>query len=120
MQRTHLGAPSGLGARYAWLGNSKAGEGSMTITDSKPNERVALDLNFIKPFKSQNVTVFALTPVAAQGTEVKWTMSGKHNTATKAFSLVTSMDKIVGKDFEQGLANLKALAEADAQRGATV
>jgi uncharacterized protein YndB with AHSA1/START domain len=118
MQRTHSGAPSGTGANYAWSGNSKAGEGSMTITESKPDERILLDLHFIRPFKSSNVTEFVLTP-AAQGTQVTWTMSGKHNTATKAFSLVSDMDKLVGKDFEEGLANLKVLAEAEAGRGAT-
>lgn len=91
----------------------------MTIVESKPSERVLLDLNFIKPFTSANVTEFLLRP-AAQGTQVTWTMTGKHNTATKAFSLVSDMDKIVGKDFEQGLANLKAAAEADASRGATL
>jgi uncharacterized protein YndB with AHSA1/START domain len=119
MQRTHSGAPSGIGAKYAWSGNSKAGEGSMTIMESKPSERIVVDLNFIKPFKSSNVTEFVLKPVA-QGTQVTWTMTGKHNTATKAFSLVADMDKLVGKDFEQGLANLKVAAEADASRGATL
>ncbi len=119
MQRTHSGAPAGVGARYAWSGNKKAGEGSMTITDSRANERVLIDLDFLKPFKSSNVTEFALSP-AASGTQVSWTMTGKQNTALKAFSLVTSMDKIVGGDFERGLANLKSLAEADAQRGTTV
>lgn len=115
MKRTHSGAPSGVGATYAWSGNSKAGEGSMTIRDSKPGERVLLDLNFLKPFKSSNVTEFALTPTES-GTDVVWTMSGKHNTATKAFSLIQSMDKIVGKDFEQGLANLKSVSETEARR----
>ena len=91
----------------------------MTITDSKPAERVMLDLNFIKPFKSSNVTDFALTP-AAPGTQVTWTMKGTNTVATKAFSLFMNMDKLVGGDFERGLANLKAVAEADAGKGATV
>ncbi len=119
MQRTHSGAPAGVGARYAWSGNSKAGEGSMTITDSTPNERVLIDLDFLKPFKSSSITEFALSRAAA-GTQVSWTMTGKHNIATKAFSLVTSMDKIVGGDFERGLTNLKSAAEGDATRGAMV
>ena len=119
MQRTLSGAASGTGAKYAWLGNSKAGQGSMTITDSKPAERVALDLHFIKPFKSTNVTEFALAPAAA-GTQVTWTMTGTNTTATKAFSMFMNMDKLVGGDFERGLANLKAVAEADAAKGATV
>jgi uncharacterized protein YndB with AHSA1/START domain len=119
MQRTLSGAPSGTGARYAWLGNSKAGQGSMTITDSRPGERVVLDLSFIKPFKSNNVTEFALTP-AARGTQVTWTMKGTNTTVTKAFSLFMNMDKLVGGDFERGLANLKTVAEADAGKGATV
>jgi len=115
MRRTHSGAPSGVGATYAWSGNSKAGEGSMTIRESKPGERVLLDLNFLKPFKSSNVTEFVLTPMETS-TKVDWTMSGKHNTATKAFSLIQSMDKIVGKDFEQGLANLKSVSENAVRR----
>jgi uncharacterized protein YndB with AHSA1/START domain len=119
MQRTLSGAPSGTGASYAWLGNSKAGQGSMTITDSRPGERVVLDLHFIKPFKSNNVTEFALTP-GAGGTQVTWTMKGTNTTATKAFSLFMNMDKLVGGDFERGLANLKTVAEADAGKGATV
>jgi len=119
MQRTLTGPPSGTGAKYAWSGNSKAGEGSMTITDSKPNERVVLDLNFIKPFKSSNVTDFALAP-AERGTQVTWTMNGTNTTATKAFSLFMNMDKLVGGDFVRGLANLKAVSEADASRGPTV
>jgi len=114
MQRTHSGAGSGKGAKYAWSGNSKAGEGSMTITDSIPNDSLTIDLEFIKPFKTSNVTEFTLVP-AETGTEVTWTMTGKHNTVTKAFSLFANMDTLVGKDFEQGLTNLKALAEANAR-----
>jgi hypothetical protein len=110
MQRTFSGAQSGVGARYAWLGNSKAGQGSMHMTESNPNDRVALDLDFIKPFKSSNVIEFTLKP-SGSATQVTWTMSGNNTTMTKAFSLIASMDKLVGKDFDKGLANLKALAE---------
>ena len=114
MKRTFSGAPAGVGAVYSWSGNSKAGEGSMAITDSVPSSRIALDLNFIRPFKSSNVTEFTLKPTA-DGVNLNWAMSGANTTMGKAFSLVTSMDKLVGKDFERGLTNLTTLAERDAR-----
>jgi hypothetical protein len=117
MMRTFSGAQSGVTSTYTWSGNSKAGEGSMAITESVPSQRIALDLNFVRPFKSSNVIVFAFAPIAS-ATQVTWTMTGRNNTMTKLMSLVTSMDKLVGKDFEQGLSNLKALAEAEAKRRA--
>ena len=117
MMRTFSGAPSGVAAVYTWSGNSKAGEGSMTITESVQSQRIALDLNFLRPFKSSNVTVFNFAPVAG-GTQLTWAMSGRNTTLTKLMSLVTSMDKLVGKDFEQGLTNLTALAETEAKRRA--
>lgn len=58
MTRTYTGPGSGVGASYAWSGNKKAGSGTMTITESVPNDRVVLDLSFLKPFKAENVTTF--------------------------------------------------------------
>lgn len=117
MSKTFTGAAAGVGSVYSWSGNKKAGEGSMAITESIPNERIALDLNFLRPFKSSNVTEFTLTPTAG-GTQVKWEMSGDNTIPGKVISLVASMDKLVGKDFEAGLAKLKSLAEAEAGRTA--
>ena len=108
--RTYGGADHGVGATYSWKGNRKAGQGSMEITGSTP-ERVEVALAFLKPFKSESVVVFTIAP-AAGGTEVTWTMSGEQKGMAGLFGRIVSMDKLVGKDFERGLARLKAAAEA--------
>ena len=111
MQKTFAGATSGVGASLHWSGNKKAGEGRMTITESKPVERVVTALQFIRPFAANNVAEFALAR-AGGGAAVDWSMSGRNNFMLKAFGLFTDMDKMIGKDFEEGLANLKRVAEA--------
>lgn len=110
LTRTYTGAPEGKGAKYAWKGNSDVGEGTMEITDATAPARVAIQLHFIKPFEATNETEFALD---AQGdsTNVTWTMTGKNPFISKLMQVFVSMDKMVGKDFESGLANLKAAAE---------
>lgn len=110
MQRVHSGAPSGKGAQYAWTGNGDVGAGKMEITDFTPPSRVAIKLDFIKPFASSNLTEFTLLPKDGQ-TQVTWTMSGPMPFISKIMSVFMSMDRIVGTDFEKGLANLKAAAE---------
>lgn len=110
MKKTFGGAPAGAGATYAWAGNSKAGEGTMAITESRPNERIKIDLEFIKPFAAQNGTEFAFSEDHGQ-TGVSWSMTGSKNLVMKAMGLFMSMDKMIGGDFERGLANLKAVAE---------
>ncbi len=119
MKRVYGDIPAGTGATYHWTGNDKVGEGNMAITDSRPGELVVIALEFIKPFKASNVTTFALA-TEASGTRVTWSMDGTHDLMGKAMSIFMNMDKMVGGDFEKGLANLKALAEADAQRPAEV
>ena len=109
LQRSYSGAEKGVGARYAWAGK-KAGTGNMLITGDTP-ARITLALNFEKPFKAENVAEFELT-AEGKGTRVTWSMSGKKNLMSKVFGLFMNMDELVGKDFEAGLANLKALAEA--------
>ena len=110
MHKTFTGPESGVGAFYGWSGNSKAGEGSMKITGSTPSSQVVIDLQFLEPFKSASVTTFTLAPEGA-GTKLTWSMDGTNNLMSKAMSLVTSMDKMVGPDFERGLASLKSVAE---------
>lgn len=110
LERTYSGAGSGVGAHYAWSGNRKAGRGSMEITGSTP-ERIEVTLSFLKPWKATNAVSFTLTP-AHGGTEVEWAMSGEQRGAAAIFGKLVSMDKLVGKDFEKGLARLKAVAEA--------
>jgi hypothetical protein len=109
MTRTHSGAPSGKGAAYAWQGNKKVGEGRMEITDASPAQ-VDIKLDFFKPFEAHNTAQFTLQPRDG-GTQVTWTMSGAQPYMMKVMTLFCSMDKMVGKDFEAGLANLKAVAE---------
>lgn len=110
LKRTYSGPDSGVGASYAWEGNRKAGSGQMVITESVPGSKVVLDLNFLKPFKAENVTTFILEPNGA-GTTVRWQMTGKNNLFFRIVGVVFPMDKMVGKDFEKGLAQLKAAAE---------
>lgn len=110
MKKDLGGPPAGVGSSYAWEGNSKAGKGRMEITESDAPRRVKLDLNFIKPFKSNNVTEFHLQPRDA-GTNVRWTMDGPAPLPTKVMMVFMNMDKMVGRDFDEGLANLKRVAE---------
>ncbi|NHZ34977.1 SRPBCC family protein [Massilia rubra] len=110
MQRVHSGAPSGKGALYAWTGNDDVGAGKMEITELTPPSRVVIKLDFIKPFEVSNVTEFTLVPKDGQ-TQVSWTMSGPMPFISKIMSVFMSMDRIIGRDFEKGLANLKAAAE---------
>ncbi|MFE5703022.1 SRPBCC family protein [Rhodococcus koreensis] len=110
LKRTYSGPDSGVGASYAWEGNRKAGSGQMVITESVPGSKVVLDLIFLKPFKAENVTTFLLEPNGA-GTTVRWQMTGKNNLFFRIVGVVFPMDKMVGKDFEKGLAQLKAAAE---------
>ncbi len=111
MTKTYNGEPGAVGSTYHWTGNRKVGEGTMTITDSTPDERVVLDLKFIKPFKSESVTELELTP-AGDGTEVTWRMTGATTFMVKVMSLFgKSMDKMVGPDFEKGLTQLKTVTE---------
>ena len=109
LERTYSGADAGVGADYSWKGNKKVGTGNMQITGSTPS-RIDVDLEFIAPFKASNKTVFELAP-ATGGTELSWTMTGNRNFL---FDLMGKlfMDKAISKDFDNGLASLKELAEA--------
>jgi hypothetical protein len=115
MKQTYEGAPAGAGAAYAWEGDKKVGQGRMSITESRTNELVSMKLEFIKPFASVATTEFALKPDGNQ-TSVTWSMSGENNFIGKAFCLFMNMDKMVGGDFERGLANLKSVTEAAAKK----
>ena len=110
-KNTFDGAPAGKGAKFAWDGNNKVGAGRMTITDSQPPELIRINLEFLRPFKAINTTEFSFKPNGS-GTEVTWNMFGKSNFMSKAFGLFVNCDKMIGKDFEKGLASLKSLAEA--------
>jgi hypothetical protein len=110
MKRTYTGAPAGLGAVYAWRGNRKVGAGRMEIIETSPPLRLAIALHFLKPFEARNVAEFQLEPVGP-ATRVTWAMNGRANPVMKAMGLFMSMDQMVGRDFETGLANLKRVSE---------
>ncbi len=105
---TFDGPPAGPGASFAWAGNKQVGEGRMTCIESQPGALVKFRLEFLKPFKATNTTEFNFKVVGDQ-TDVTWTMYGKNNFLAKAFSLFMECDKMIGPDFEKGLANLKAI-----------
>jgi uncharacterized protein YndB with AHSA1/START domain len=110
MKRTYGGAPSGVGATYSWESQGKAGVGGMEITKTSAPNLVTLSLNFTKPMKARNMVDFTLEP-QGETTKVTWAMYGPSPLAAKVMGLFVSMDSLVGKDFETGLANLKAVAE---------
>ncbi len=110
MQRTFSGASSGVGAMYAWSGNGKAGAGSMEIKTVTSPLNAQIALNFIKPITTNNVIEFMLEP-KGDSTGVTWVMRGPLPFVSKVMTVFVSMDALVGKDFEAGLANLKAAAE---------
>ena len=111
LRRTYSGADAGVGAVYAWEGNKKAGRGDMRITADTP-EQVDVALHFEKPFPSRSRIELALTPAWGTSTHVEWRMHGELSGVMKLFSVVKSMDSLVGPDFEKGLARLKRVAES--------
>lgn len=110
MQGTYQGPVEGPGAIYDFKGSGHSGEGSIEIVGHKPTAEVTMQLNMRKPMKAQNLIVFSLTP-AEDATEVTWLMQGKVPFVGKILHLLFSMDKMVGRDFESGLASLKSIAE---------
>jgi hypothetical protein len=105
------GSSSGEGAIFRWAGNADVGEGSMTITESRPNDLVRIDLHFVKPFEDTAITQFTLKDEGDQ-TAVTWSMDGKNNLLAKIFCLFMDMDEMIGSKYEKGLANIKAIVEA--------
>lgn len=111
LERTYDGAQGGVGGVYSWTGNNQVGAGRMEIVESRPGELIRIKLEFLKPFKAVNATEFAFTP-QGEGTRVEWSNSGTNNFICKLFSTLMNMDKIVGGQFEKGLAQLKTLVES--------
>lgn len=112
MKRTYEGPATGLGARYSWEGNQQVGSGRMTIIESTPPHSVRIQLEFLQPFAATNEAQFQLNEPAPRQTTVAWVMTGHLTLVPKIFHLFMDMDKLVGADFEKGLAQLKAIAEA--------
>jgi len=121
MSSSYAGRDGAVGASYEWKGNDKVGEGRMTVVEARPAQLVAIRLEFLKPWTSTSATRFEFAPVEGEGrpvdagTRVTWTMDGESDFMGKAFSLFTDLDKMIGSDFERGLANLKTVAESQAR-----
>ncbi len=105
------GQESGVGAVFKWAGNNEVGEGGMTITESRPHEKIQIRLDFVKPFEDTSTAEFTFKPDGNQ-TVVTWSMYGENNFVSKAFCLFMDMDKMVGGQFAQGLASMKVAAES--------
>lgn len=114
MVATFEGPASGVGAIYKWSGNDKVGEGQMTILESKPDEFIRFKLEFLRPFPDTCTTEFTFKPEGAS-TSAIWTMTGRRNFMAKGVCLVMDMDKMVGGDFENGLAQMKTVCEEKAK-----
>lgn len=110
-QVTFEGPSLGEGAVYRWAGNRQVGEGSATIVESRPNERIEIKLEFLKPFANTCTAEFNFQPHDGQ-TEATWSMSGHNDFLAKAIHLVIDMDEMIGGQFAKGLAKMKSAAEA--------
>jgi hypothetical protein len=109
-KNTFSGAPAGKDAGFAWDGNKKVGAGRMTILESRSSDLIRIKLEFLKPFQANNTAEFTFKPEGNQ-TVVTWSMAGKNNFFIKAFGLFMDCDKMIGKDFEKGLAAMKSVVE---------
>ena len=111
LQRDYAGPSSGAGAAYSWAGNRKAGAGRMEITATVPGGRVEIDLHFLRPFRADNRVVFDIETFEPDLVRMTWTMTGRQNGLMAVLGKVMPMDRIAGRDFEKGLAQLKLRAE---------
>jgi hypothetical protein len=110
MKQTYEGAPTGVGAIYTWTGNKQVGEGRMTLTESRPPELIRINLEFLRPFAATSTAEFTFRP-DGQRTAVTWSMVGSLNFVAKVVHLFVGMDRMIGANFEKGLADMKAVAE---------
>lgn len=110
MKKTYSGSASGKGAAYAWEGNKEVGKGEIAITESSPPSRIAFDLHMIEPFEGRNIATFTLS-ASGDSTKVTWSLDDKQKLMVKVMGIFFNMDKMIGKDFEVGLAKLKIVAE---------
>ena len=110
MKQTYEGAPAGTGAVYTWTGNRQVGEGRMTLTESRPPDLIRINLEFLKPFAATSTAEFTFRP-EGQRTAVTWSMVGNLNFVAKVIHLFVGMDRMIGANFEKGLADMKSVAE---------
>lgn len=112
MEKSFSGAYAGPGGVYSWSGNDQVGKGKMTNLEAKPYESVRIRLEFLEPWPSTATTTFLFEP-APEGVTVRWVMEGENDFMGKAMSLLMDMDAMIGRDFEKGLASMKALVEPE-------
>lgn len=110
LERTYSGSEKGVGARYAWKGDTKAGAGHMEIVEATP-ARIVVPVTFTAPFESENTSIFEIAPVADGGCEVTWTMTGPQSQMQRILFTLMRMNAKVARDFDTGLAALAAAAE---------
>jgi uncharacterized protein YndB with AHSA1/START domain len=111
MKRTYSGTAGGRGAVYAWDGNKNVGSGRMEILDASSPSKIVIKLDFFKPFEAHNTAEFTMLPQGDGATNISWVMHGPAPFMSKMMQVFMNIDKMVGKDFEIGLSNLKKLAE---------
>jgi hypothetical protein len=116
MNKTFSGPQSGVGASYAWQGNDEVGKGRMTVVESDPPKEITYKLEFIEPFAAVAHSGFEIAPQGERAASVRWQMQGTNNFVSKLFGIFFDMDAAIGKDFEKGLASLKAQAETEAKK----
>ena len=109
-KKTYSGAAKGVGAVYEWDGNKEIGAGRLSITEVVAAKKVVMDLEFFRPMQGRNVSEYVLTPRDG-GTEVTWSIAGPQPFLSKIICVFMNMDKMIGGEFEKGLADLKAIAE---------
>jgi uncharacterized protein YndB with AHSA1/START domain len=123
MKKTHSGSAAGVGARYAWEGDKRVGQGEISIRVAQPPHKLVFDLHMIKPFEGRNVAAFTLEPQsggnAVTTTRVTWSLDDKHKLLHKTMSIFLNLDNMIGKDFAQGLAQLKTLVETSSATSPT-
>ncbi len=112
---TFEGPESGVGSSFAWDGNADVGAGKMTILESRPDQLVKLNLQFLRPFTGENTVEISFAP-KDEGTEIVWTMYGPNQLIGKVMSLFMDCDAMVGGDFEAGLSNVKMIVESEARQ----
>jgi uncharacterized protein YndB with AHSA1/START domain len=110
MKKTVTGAPGTVGSTYAWEGNDKVGAGTMTFTEVKPDERLVIALDFLRPFPSKGVTTWT-TAADGAGTKMTWAMDGRNEAIFQKVFGMFFMESMLGKSFDEGLAKLKAATE---------
>jgi uncharacterized protein YndB with AHSA1/START domain len=111
MKQAYEGAPAGAGAVYTWAGNHEVGEGRMTVIESRPDDLIRIRLDFLKPFAGTSTAEFTFEP-KGERTIVTWSMVGRTSFTTKAIHLFMNMDRMIGDNFEKGLAQMKSIVEA--------